>query len=233
MIIGGIAPMSVVVTVSCGPDGQKSDRIHEIADPRVPGYIVVHRILAFEIDLPFLILDTNNELKLRSTILRLPTWKAISGLVEDWNAMGDDMEKGVILKPGSVFVLPANHIHHTWTTDEEVILQIYFTGPGGLPSLIRLTIREKKPNNRTTPDPHIRNLSRLNKAFYWRPKSRFKKPPSFGRRQNGLYDTSDIRFEQGVGGRLKTGDHRVLISRGLSKMSASSLSTNAHDAALD
>jgi quercetin dioxygenase-like cupin family protein len=49
-----------------------------------------------------------------------------------WNAMGDDMEKGVMLKPGSVFVLPANHIHHTWTTDEEVILQIYFTGPGGI-----------------------------------------------------------------------------------------------------
>ena len=49
-----------------------------------------------------------------------------------WNAMGDDMEKGVMLKPGSVFVLPANHTHHTWTTDEEVILQIYFTGPGGI-----------------------------------------------------------------------------------------------------
>ena len=46
--------------------------------------------------------------------------------------MGDDKEKGVALKPGSVFVLPANHIHHTWTTDEEVILQIYFTGPGGI-----------------------------------------------------------------------------------------------------
>jgi quercetin dioxygenase-like cupin family protein len=40
-----------------------------------------------------------------------------------WNAMGDDMEKGVMLKPGSVFVLPANHVHHTWTTDEEVILR--------------------------------------------------------------------------------------------------------------
>jgi hypothetical protein len=38
-----------------------------------------------------------------------------------WNAMGDDMEKGVALKPGSFFVLPANHIHQTWTTDEEVI----------------------------------------------------------------------------------------------------------------
>ena len=49
-----------------------------------------------------------------------------------WNAMGDDTEKGVPLKPGSVFVLPANHTHHTWTTDEEVILQINFTGPGGI-----------------------------------------------------------------------------------------------------
>src|SRR5258708_19759801 len=109
MIIGGIAQMSVVVAVSGGPDGQKSAWIHEIADPRVPGYIVVHRILAFEIDLPFLILDTNNELKLRSTILRLPTWKAISGLVDDWNAMGDDMKKAVILKPESFFVPPATH----------------------------------------------------------------------------------------------------------------------------
>jgi quercetin dioxygenase-like cupin family protein len=49
-----------------------------------------------------------------------------------WNAMGDDTEKGVPLKPGSVFVLPANHTHHTWTMDEEVILQINFTGPGGI-----------------------------------------------------------------------------------------------------
>jgi quercetin dioxygenase-like cupin family protein len=49
-----------------------------------------------------------------------------------WNGMGDDMEKGVMLKPGSVFVLPANHVHRTWTTDEEVVFQINFTGPGGI-----------------------------------------------------------------------------------------------------
>src|SRR5882757_7206613 len=49
-----------------------------------------------------------------------------------WNAMGNDTEKGVPLKPGSVFVLPANPPHDTWTTDEEVILQINFTGPGGI-----------------------------------------------------------------------------------------------------
>jgi quercetin dioxygenase-like cupin family protein len=49
-----------------------------------------------------------------------------------WNGMGDDMEKGVMLKPGSVFVLPANHPHQIWTTDEEVIIQVHFTGPGDI-----------------------------------------------------------------------------------------------------
>jgi hypothetical protein len=43
--------------------------------------------------------------------------------------MGDDLEKGVMLKPGSLLVLPANHIHRVWTTDEEVIIQLTFTGP--------------------------------------------------------------------------------------------------------
>jgi quercetin dioxygenase-like cupin family protein len=46
-----------------------------------------------------------------------------------WNAMGDDIEKGVELKPGSSFVLPAGHVHHTWTGDEETILQVTFVGP--------------------------------------------------------------------------------------------------------
>jgi quercetin dioxygenase-like cupin family protein len=49
-----------------------------------------------------------------------------------WNGMGDDMEKGVMLKPGSVFVLPANHAHQIWTTDEEAIIQVQFTGPGDI-----------------------------------------------------------------------------------------------------
>ena len=48
-----------------------------------------------------------------------------------WNAMGDD-QKGVALQPGSVFVLPANHVHHVWTEDEGAIVQINFTGPGGV-----------------------------------------------------------------------------------------------------
>jgi hypothetical protein len=38
----------------------------------------------------------------------------------------------VMLKPGSVFMLPANHVHRTWTTDEEVVIQLNFAGPGGI-----------------------------------------------------------------------------------------------------
>ena len=49
-----------------------------------------------------------------------------------WNAMGDDMEHGVELKPGCSFVLPAGHIHHTWTGDEETITQATFIGPAGV-----------------------------------------------------------------------------------------------------
>jgi len=62
-----------------------------------------------------------------------------------WNAMGDDMEKGVMLKPGSVFALPANHVHRTWTTDEEVVLQINFTGPGGITFVNPADDPRKKP----------------------------------------------------------------------------------------
>jgi hypothetical protein len=43
--------------------------------------------------------------------------------------MGDDMENGVMLKPGSSFVLPAGHVHRTWTGDEETITQACFMGP--------------------------------------------------------------------------------------------------------
>ena len=50
------------------------------------------------------------------------------------DAMGDkfDTSKGEILPPGSVFALPAQHQHYVWTTDQEVVVQIVFTGPGGI-----------------------------------------------------------------------------------------------------
>jgi quercetin dioxygenase-like cupin family protein len=62
------------------------------------------------------------------------TWSEVVTVLSGtcWNGMGDDMEKGVMLKPGSVFVLPANHSHQIWTTDEEAMIQVQFTGPGNI-----------------------------------------------------------------------------------------------------
>ena len=40
--------------------------------------------------------------------------------------------KGEMLKAGSLFALPANHAHYVWTANEETIVQIQFTGPGGI-----------------------------------------------------------------------------------------------------
>ena len=51
----------------------------------------------------------------------------LSGTLVD--SMGDETKKGVMLKPGSLLVLPANHTHSIWTTDEEAIFQLSFTGP--------------------------------------------------------------------------------------------------------
>jgi quercetin dioxygenase-like cupin family protein len=50
------------------------------------------------------------------------------------NAMGEkfDPSKGEMLKAGSVFALPAKHPHYVWTTNEEAVLQLHFTGPGGI-----------------------------------------------------------------------------------------------------
>ena len=50
------------------------------------------------------------------------------------NAMGEkfDPSKGEMLKAGSVFALPAKHAHYVWTNNEEAVLQLHFTGPGGI-----------------------------------------------------------------------------------------------------
>jgi quercetin dioxygenase-like cupin family protein len=47
------------------------------------------------------------------------------------NGMGEifDTKKGEMLKAGSSFVLPANHTHYVWTTDEETIVELIATGP--------------------------------------------------------------------------------------------------------
>ncbi len=50
------------------------------------------------------------------------------------NGMGEslDTKKGKIFKTGSSFVLPANHAHYVWTTDEETIVELIATGPWGI-----------------------------------------------------------------------------------------------------
>jgi quercetin dioxygenase-like cupin family protein len=40
-----------------------------------------------------------------------------------------DTDKGEVLKTGSVLVMPANHPHRVFTTDQETIFQFSYTGP--------------------------------------------------------------------------------------------------------
>jgi len=47
--------------------------------------------------------------------------------------MGEKLEmKGELAKPGSFWMHPARHAHYGWTGNEEVVIQIQFTGPGGI-----------------------------------------------------------------------------------------------------
>jgi quercetin dioxygenase-like cupin family protein len=49
------------------------------------------------------------------------------------SGMGEKFEaKGELLQPGGLFALPAKHAHYVWTTTEETIVQVQFTGPGGI-----------------------------------------------------------------------------------------------------
>ena len=41
-------------------------------------------------------------------------------------------KKGELLKPGALWVYPAKHAHYAWTANEESVLQVQFTGPGGI-----------------------------------------------------------------------------------------------------
>ena len=49
------------------------------------------------------------------------------------NFFGEKFEmKGELMKPGSLFVLPAKHAHYVWTGNEGAVVQIQFIGPGGI-----------------------------------------------------------------------------------------------------
>jgi hypothetical protein len=41
-------------------------------------------------------------------------------------------KNGELLKPGALWVYPAKHAHYAWTGNEESVLQVQFTGPGGI-----------------------------------------------------------------------------------------------------
>ena len=46
---------------------------------------------------------------------------------------GEKVERsGGLLKPGALWVYPAGHAHYAWTGPEEAVLQVQFTGPGGI-----------------------------------------------------------------------------------------------------
>jgi quercetin dioxygenase-like cupin family protein len=47
--------------------------------------------------------------------------------------MGETFEKkGEMVKPGAFYAQPAKHAHYVWTENEEAIIQVQFTGPGGI-----------------------------------------------------------------------------------------------------
>ena len=55
----------------------------------------------------------------------------ISGMIG--SSPGEKFEKkGDMLKPGSLWVYPAKQAHYAWTGNEEGILQVQFTSPGGI-----------------------------------------------------------------------------------------------------
>src|SRR3979411_369714 len=48
-------------------------------------------------------------------------------------SQGEKFEKkGELLNPGALWVYPAKHAHYAWTGNEESVLQVHFTGPGGI-----------------------------------------------------------------------------------------------------
>jgi quercetin dioxygenase-like cupin family protein len=47
--------------------------------------------------------------------------------------MGETLDKkGELVKAGSFYAQPAKHAHYVWTGTEEAIIQVQFTGPGGI-----------------------------------------------------------------------------------------------------
>ena len=117
-----------------------------------------------------------------------------------WNSFGQsfDKSKGIELHPGSVFVLPAGHAHYTWTEDTEVIVQVNFTGPGGVTFINPADDpRNKKgAQTRQSPDPF---------GSKWLPPALLDQPnqsvePTDGRRSEKLKDELKAKLAPASGG---------------------------------
>jgi quercetin dioxygenase-like cupin family protein len=117
-----------------------------------------------------------------------------------WNSFGQsfDKSKGIELHPGSVFVLPAGHAHYTWTEDTEVIVQVNFTGPGGVTFINPADDpRNKgKAQTRQSPDPF---------GSKWLPPALLAQPnqsvePTDGRHNEKLKDEVKAKLALASGG---------------------------------
>jgi quercetin dioxygenase-like cupin family protein len=60
------------------------------------------------------------------------TITVISGSVGFGTGEKFDTTKGELMKAGSFYAQPAKHPHFVWTGNEEAIVQVQFTGPGGI-----------------------------------------------------------------------------------------------------
>ena len=91
-----------------------------LGDPAKPEFFILRTIFPPNYQVP------------PHTHTALETVTIISGAMG--NAMGDkfDKSKGEILKAGSIFILPAGHMHYVWTNDEQVIVQVAGVGPFGI-----------------------------------------------------------------------------------------------------
>jgi quercetin dioxygenase-like cupin family protein len=56
----------------------------------------------------------------------------ISGTIYNGHGEKMDTTKGTAYSPGSFFVIPANHPHYFWTTDQGTVLQFSIIGPLGM-----------------------------------------------------------------------------------------------------
>ncbi len=103
-----------------------------------------------------------------------------------WNSFGQsfDKSKGIELHPGSVFVLPAGHAHYTWTEDTEVIVQVNFTGPGGVTFINPADDPRNKGGAQTRQSPDPFGSQWLRPALHAQPNQSLE--PTDGRRNEKL-----------------------------------------------